>query len=138
MDEENLDFREIDFGDYWRVLIKRLWLIIGFFLIVVTVTALTSLTSTPIFQAKCQILIERSTPNLLNVQEMFAADYTGAEFYQTQYKILESRALARDVIRRLNLTSNPEFVSPEIIRKQNSLILNSNNRGRVKRFRYRP
>ncbi|MEW6186682.1 MAG: polysaccharide biosynthesis tyrosine autokinase [Thermodesulfobacteriota bacterium] len=129
--EENstdLEYREINFRDYWRILLKRRWLVIGFFLAVVTVTLLRSLTSTPIYQAQCQIMIERSNPNILSPQEVFASDYTSAEFYQTQYKILESRALARAVVRRLNLTAHPEFVSKETL-KEKSLEVNVPGQG---------
>jgi len=107
------EYREINLRDYWRILMKRRLLVISFFLVVIMVTALVSLTSTRIYQAKCQILIERSNPGILTPQELFAADYTSAEFYQTQSKILESRSLARSVIQKLNLSANPEFVSPQ-------------------------
>ena len=107
------EYREINLRDYWRILMKRRLLVISFFLVVIMVTALVSLTSTRIYQAKCQILIERSNPGILTPQELFAADYTSAEFYQTQSKILESRSLARSVIHKLNLSANPEFVSPQ-------------------------
>ena len=125
MDENEFEYREINFRDYWRIVLKRRWLIIAFFLVVVTITALSSLTATPIYRAKCQILIERSNPGVLNPIEMLTADYTSPEFYQTQYKILESRTLARDVIRRLNLTSNREFVSEESLKKRQLPVENS-------------
>jgi polysaccharide biosynthesis transport protein len=115
----DLEYREINLRDYWRILVKRRLLVISFFLAVIMVTALVSLTSTRIYQARCQILIERSNPNILGPQEMFAADYTSAEFYQTQSKILESRSLAKSVIQKLNLTANPEFVSSGTLPKRN-------------------
>jgi succinoglycan biosynthesis transport protein ExoP len=113
------EYREINIRDYWRILVKRRWLLISFFLVVILGTALVSLTSTRIYQARCQILIERSSPNILSPQEMFSSDYTSAEFYQTQSKILESRSLARSVIHKLNLGSSPEFVSPGTSIKRN-------------------
>ena len=123
MDEfEAIETREINFRDYWRVLVKRRWLVIGFLLVVFTLTLLKSLTATPIYQSQCQILIEKTNPNIINPMEMLAADYTSAEFYQTQYKILESRTLAKSVIRRLHLTAHPEFVSPDNLQKQNQMI----------------
>jgi polysaccharide biosynthesis transport protein len=134
MEDDMIDpeYREIHFRDYWRILVKRRWLMIGFFLIIVITTALGSLTATRIYQARCQILIERSNPNILSPQEIFAADYTSTEFYQTQSKILESRSLAWSVIRKLNLTAYPEFFSMGTLKKLN-LDINNNESDSAKK-----
>ena len=136
MDEfEAIETREINFRDYWRVLVKRRWLAIGFLLVVFTLTLLKSLTATPIYRSQSQILIEKTNPNIINPMEMLASDYTSAEFYQTQYKILESRTLAKSVIRRLHLTAHPEFVSPEAIQKQNQVISGNGAEAGVRKAR---
>ena len=109
MNQMNQIEEQIDIRDYWRILAKRYKLIITFFLLVVTTVAIYSLTMIPVYRSSTQILIERANPNILSVQEMFAIDPSGQDFYQTQYKILESRALAREVIKRLNLAEHPEF-----------------------------
>jgi len=102
-----------DIRDYWRIIAKRRKLIINFFLVVVTTVAIYSLTMIPVYRSTTQILIERANPNILSVQEMFVIDPSGQDFYQTQYKILESRALALEVIKRLNLAEHPEFKGVE-------------------------
>ncbi|MFH0788474.1 MAG: polysaccharide biosynthesis tyrosine autokinase [Pseudomonadota bacterium] len=101
--------REINLRDYWHILLKRRWIVITFFLVLVTTVAIQSLTMTPVYRATAQILIEKSTPALLSGQEIVAIDTSGQDFYQTQYQILESRSLAREVIKRLNLITHPEF-----------------------------
>ena len=103
--------REINLRDYWHILLKRRWIIIIFFLVLVTTVAIQSLTMTPVYRATAQILIEKATPALLSGQEIVAIDTSGQDFYQTQYQILESRSLAREVIKRLNLAQHPEFKS---------------------------
>jgi uncharacterized protein involved in exopolysaccharide biosynthesis len=55
-----------------------------------------------------QILIERQSPRVLDSQTQ-PYDYSGEEFYQTQYKLLESRALARKAADKMNLKSRPPF-----------------------------
>ncbi len=100
---------QIDLRDYWRIIVKHRKLIVTFFLVVVTTVAIHSLTMIPVYQSTAQILIERANPNVLRAEEMFVIDPTGQDFYQTQYKILESRALAREVVKRLNLAEHPEF-----------------------------
>ncbi|MBU4355161.1 MAG: hypothetical protein KJ822_07405, partial [Proteobacteria bacterium] len=98
--------------DYFRILIKRRWLILLVFFAIVAYTALKTFTETPIYTATVQLLIERQTPQYIDqpgasVQQ----DYYGEEFYQTHYKLLESRALAKKVAEKLNLKSNPSYAS---------------------------
>lgn len=113
MEEIQETTREINLRDYWRVLSKRRWIIILFFLVCLTTVAIYSLTMTPIYQATAQLMIEKANPNILSTQELVAIDTSGTDFYQTQYQILESRSLAREVIKRLNLSQYPEFKRPE-------------------------
>ena len=102
--------KNIDVADYLRVIYKRRWTILAiFFAIVVSVTIFT-LTATPIFRGTVRLIIEKENPKVLSVQEVMAVDSSGTDYYQTQYKIIESRGVAREVIRRLNLDKNEEFV----------------------------
>ena len=110
MDEQVFpEEKEIHLMDYWRVLMKRRWIALGVFLVCLTAVAVYSLTMTPIYRATAQILIEKANPNVLSTQELMAIDTSGTDFYQTQYKILESRTLVREVISRLDLTRFPEY-----------------------------
>ena len=64
---------------------------------------------TPVYRATARILIEREAPKVLNMQELLPVDAKSTEFYQTQYKILQSRSLALRVIQALNLSENSVF-----------------------------
>lgn len=57
-------------------------------------------------------MIERRTPQILDVREILAEGIAGDEssYYRTQHEILLSRGLAIDVIRNLGLDRNPAFV----------------------------
>ena len=106
--EEHIE-EEIDLRDYLRVIIKRRWIIIAFFAIVVLTVAVHTFTANPIFKATSRIVIEKENPKLVSIQEVMAVDATGSDYYQTQYKIIESRTVAREVIKRLNLENSLEF-----------------------------
>ena len=106
--EEHID-EEIDLRDYLRVIIKRRWIIISFFAIVVLTVAVHTFTATPIYKATSRIVIEKENPKLVSIQEVMAVDASGSDYYQTQYKIIESRTVAREVIKRLNLENSLEF-----------------------------
>ncbi|MEW6386198.1 MAG: polysaccharide biosynthesis tyrosine autokinase [Thermodesulfobacteriota bacterium] len=95
--------------DYLRILMKRRVAIIGVFLAVVASVALYSFRATPIYQATVRIMIERHLPRLANMRETMLFDHHSEEFYQTQYKLLESRILAKKVADRLKLDKNPHF-----------------------------
>jgi len=99
----------IDLRDYMRVIVKRRWTIISIFALVVLAAAVYTFSAIPIYQATARIVIEKENPNLVSIQEVMAVDATGSDYYQTQYKIIESRAVAREVVQRLNLQNTPEF-----------------------------
>ena len=111
MDEEYQE-EQIDLRDYLRVLLKRRWLIFTIFMIVVLTVAIHTFSATPIYQATARIVIEKENPNVVSIQEVMAVDTTGSDYYQTQYKIIESRTVAREVIKRLDLENSLEFFPP--------------------------
>jgi capsular exopolysaccharide synthesis family protein len=100
---------QIDLRDYLRVMRKRRWIVFAIFAVVVLSVAVHTYTVTPIYQATARIVIEKENPNVVSIQEVMAVDATGSDYYQTQYKIIESRAVARGVIRRLDLKNSVEF-----------------------------
>jgi capsular exopolysaccharide synthesis family protein len=102
--------QQIDLRSYLRVITKRRWTILTFFIIVFLSVAIHTFTATPIYQASSRIVIEKENQNVVSIQEVLAVDSTGQDYYQTQYKIIESRTVARDVIKRLSLDQHPEFL----------------------------
>ena len=101
----------IDIRDYLHVILKRKWTIATFFTITVLTVAVYSFTATPSYRASTRIVIETENPNLVSIQEVLSVDATRSDYYQTQYKIIESRNVAREVIRRLQLDKHPEFMA---------------------------
>ena len=97
--------------EYLRLLARRRRTILGMVITTVTLTALYSFLATPVYKATVQILIERQTPWLQDQKVTPAAmDNLNEEFYQTQYKLLESRALAKKVADKLDLKADPHYV----------------------------
>nr|HID58044.1 polysaccharide biosynthesis tyrosine autokinase [Desulfobacterales bacterium] len=106
--EENREL-EVDIRDYLRVIMRRRWTIISFFAVVVITVAIYTFTATPIYEATTRLIIEKENPKVVSIQEVMAVDASGTDYYQTQYKIIESRTVAREVIRRLHLDKSEEF-----------------------------
>lgn len=98
--------------EYWSILRRRRGVVA---LCVATVTLATlvgSFLATPRYRATATLQIERQNPDILNVRDVASIDYSWAayaDFYQTQYRILSSDAVARRTVARLALLSDPRF-----------------------------
>jgi succinoglycan biosynthesis transport protein ExoP len=101
--------RHIDLQDYLRVILKHRWTIITIAAVILISVTIFSFTATPIYEAKTRIIIEKENPKVVSFQEVMAVDASGMDYYQTQYKLIESRAVAGDVIKRLQLENNTDF-----------------------------
>lgn len=106
--------KDIDFLEYWRIIVKRKWVLITFCLFLVLGSAIISFTTTPLYRATASILIDEPGSSLINIQDIlnyggyYRPDYLGT-YYNTQLRLLTSRSLAERVAKRLNLGQRPEF-----------------------------
>ena len=107
------DERGISLRELWRIAMKRKWVVITTTLVALAAFTLISFLSVPMYTAKGQILIERE-PNILSFQDVFQIETFNDEYYQTQYKLLQSRALAGETVDRLRLSENTESVTGAI------------------------
>ena len=101
---------EIHLRDYWRVIMKYRWTVVTMFIIVLVTVAIATFSMDPVYKATAQILIDKENPNILSIQEVMSLDARDVDYYQTQYKILQSRSLARAVIKAMDLAHHKEFV----------------------------
>ena len=99
------------FWDYWRVIRRRRWTIITSFLVLVIAVTVMSFTARPVYRASATLRIEKDQPRIVKFEEVLKED-PQQDYYQTQYRILQSRSLANRVIGLLQLDQHPEFVEP--------------------------
>src|SRR5207237_9817723 len=97
--------------DYVRVLYKRRWIAGTAFTVVMLLVTVYTFTVTPIYQATTKLLIESDSPNVVSFKEVINEEQTKADYYQTQYNILQSRSLARRTLETLKLWESGEFVT---------------------------
>lgn len=102
--------KEVHLRDYWKVIRKRRWIILAIFLIAVVFTAIKSFTTKPVYRGTATIQINIENPQITDFKEIFAVNMWAQDYYQTQYRILESRTLARRVVQKLKLWEHPEFL----------------------------
>jgi succinoglycan biosynthesis transport protein ExoP len=104
--------RETTIRDYWVILTKQRWTIIAFASVVLTLTAIATFKTTPIYTAVGRIAINRESLDALPFKDSASnpiadEDYTIA--METQVRILHSDNLAMRVIRKLALDKNSDF-----------------------------
>ncbi len=108
---------EVSLLEYWHVLLKRKWVIVTVTAVLLAVSGIISFTSTPIYEATAEVLIEDPGTGLTSLQDLFNSsagnsDWMGT-YFNTQLKILQSRSLAERVARKMNLANRAELRSPD-------------------------
>lgn len=95
--------------DYVRTIYKRRWIAIPVFLAVAVVGVLNAVREVPLYQARTQLLIDKDTPTIATLDQMFQSQdgWFNDAFYQTQYRILQSRSLAKRAIDELKMWNQP-------------------------------
>jgi capsular exopolysaccharide synthesis family protein len=116
----------------WRVLRRRKWPAIGFFVIVVGIVSVVSFLMTPKYEAVGRIVFSRQDPDVLGLKDAASSrgdDLDYAAEIDTQVRILQSDTLAEAVIGSLHLADNPAFAGkstdasqPDDARKQEDLL----------------
>ena len=95
---------------YWQVVLRWKWLIIGITVSALTLGLIVTLLATPQYTATSRIEISRAQKNVTNVESLESAEAgRDLEFYQTQYSLLQARSLAERVARQLRLGTGDAF-----------------------------
>jgi capsular exopolysaccharide synthesis family protein len=106
-EEPKRDEDEIDLLAYWQILLKRRWLVLGILASILALTLLVTLLTPPVYRATATLQIDREAMQVFQVEGMQSPEAANSgDFYQTQYELLQSRALAERVVDTLNLASS--------------------------------
>lgn len=106
----------IDPRFYLRVLLKRKWLILLVFAVVVGGTTLWARSQPKVYAAQTSLIIDAKEPRFLDNQiqdvnsDSTSAYWANREYIETQTKIITSRAVAQRVVEKLGLNTDPEFL----------------------------
>jgi succinoglycan biosynthesis transport protein ExoP len=100
---------EVHLLKYVKVFYKRRRMAFTAFLLVVGGVTVYTFTTTPMFEARTRLLIEAENQNVVSFKAVLDEDQTRADYYQTQYNLLQSRALALRTIEELKLWDTPPF-----------------------------
>lgn len=109
--EQLFDDDIIDLRQYFRVLNRYKWGILGLAAAMSVLVGLITFSMTPIYSAQSTLLIESSDADVVSIQEVYGMESASSEYYQTQFEILKSRALIEKTIRETNLLNEPAFAA---------------------------
>jgi len=118
MQERGGGSRQFEFGPssrdrstvrfYWEAIIKyRRYVVLSTFL-VLGLVALETFTATPLYRASVRVEVDAEPAKVLPYQEVYQVTMDPRFMesdLRTQYSILQSRTMARGVIKRLNITN---------------------------------
>src|SRR5580704_2207152 len=95
--------------EYVRVLIKSKWVVVASVALVVGVVTISTLRTTPVYEAVGSIAINKMDPVTFNLKDPSSTvEYYDPADMDTEVRVLKSDLLALQVIRQLNLDKLPE------------------------------
>jgi polysaccharide biosynthesis transport protein len=97
--------------EYLTVVLKRKWLILGLIVTVTSMVAIQMYRMPSIYQATTTILIQPKEASILDTGKGgLVINREDPAYRQTQLRLLQSPAIARQVILTLNLQNDPTFI----------------------------
>jgi succinoglycan biosynthesis transport protein ExoP len=111
MEYRRQETEEVDLLEYWRMIIKRKWVLVTFTGALVLFTGVFSFLATPQYRSTATLLIEGEGSKILSIEDEFgySRNFEDLRSFNTSLKLLKSKSLAERVARKMNLLSRPEF-----------------------------
>ena len=98
---EESELSSVNLFEYWRILYKRKWLILGSAAAFVILATVKMLMATPAYTSTVRLQID--PPAKVVEGGNTDSDFNDYQFMQTQYQLLESRTMAERVASTLKL-----------------------------------
>jgi len=95
-----MEDRELHLRDYIKVVQKRRHTVITFFIVVFLIVVVGTFSTRPLYMSSTKLLIDQDQSKLLMNANYSAYDPV---FYETQFQLIKSTAVARKVVELLNL-----------------------------------
>ena len=109
--------KEIEFNlrEKLYIISNKKWILIASVVIIVTLTTIANFTATPLYRATTRIKIEPRMPKIAPFEELYTISGRQLDYYNTQYKILKSRSLARKVMERIPPAQAGKLSAPKLL-----------------------
>jgi capsular exopolysaccharide synthesis family protein len=102
---------DLHLGELLRIVQRRIWVVVLFFVVVVSVVAIGTFRATPVYEAVARLVIERPSTPSLPVEELLGniSTFDAKKYYQTQYSLLRGKRMLRDLMSSIPFSSWPEY-----------------------------
>ena len=129
---QDLDHETPILVQYWHAMLRHKVAIAIVVAICIAAGIITTLLMTPYYTSAATVEINREQDKVTNVEGVTASNSAGQnlEFYQTQYSLLESRALAERVARAQNLAAKDDFFDAFNVDPDNAGLFTDNPRAK--------
>lgn len=108
---------ELDLSYYLDIFLRRRWIVLSVWVMVLLSTALYTFTRSPIYQAGALLVIEKERGGGTVYSNGAMIESSNDDYYQTQYKLLKSDSLLQKVYEDLHLEDMEEFSQPNGLKK---------------------
>jgi len=103
----------IDLRHYFAIVNRFKWRILFMAFLVSILAGVVTHNMTPIYSSSATLLIEANQAKAVSFEEIVRLDSKRSEYYLTQFEIIKSQELAREVVHLLNLKEHPDFMPKE-------------------------
>lgn len=107
--------KDLDLTYYLDVIFRRRWIVAAVAVIVFVTTSLVTYMMRPVYQAGVLLVIEKERGGA--IQSTAMVENSNEDYYQTQYRLLQSRSLLEKVYVDLKLDARPDFANPHGVEK---------------------
>lgn len=99
--------------DFCGPLYKRRWLGIATFAAVMSIVGFYVTTEVRQYLATVELLIQTEGPKIVAFKEVTEQGHEALDFFETQFRLLQSRSLAKRTLDELKLWRHPDFGGPK-------------------------
>lgn len=101
---------ETDLLNYWNLLLKRKWLVLSVLATILTVVLVATMLTPPVYRATVTLQIDLESIKVVQSEGVTPGEgMSSRDYFQTQYELLKTRALAERVAAKL-----PENLLPAV------------------------
>ncbi len=114
--DDRADDQGVHLMDYWRIVRKHIWLILGISVLIPTIVAIYLVRKPDIYeaQARVQVDLENANPLLGGMSKgsnvILSNEAADPAYFNTQLQILTGPGLLRKIAKNLDLEHNQDFV----------------------------
>ncbi len=104
------EVRELTIKDYWDIIWRRSWVVITLLVVIPTVVGIKSFSTPKVYQTQTKLILKGDLTSGIASERRSSSRVDIVLFREEQANFLLSRDMAERVIKKLNLTSDEEFI----------------------------